>query len=373
MDLRILHVVDTRQLRGAEVFASDLIRALEGAGVHQRVCVLRDSGGEAVRYDARVHVLGSNGWTAPRVRIRPRAVLALRRLVTQWRPDVVQVHGGESLKHTIPATLGRRDPVVYRKIGQTPGDAIGTLRRAGYTELMRRTARVVSVADSIRREVIVTFRLPADRVITIPNAVDPSRMKTVRSEQETRRILGIPPTSPVILSLGALTWEKDPLSHVEIGARVLRSRPDAIHIIAGDGPLRLEVAATIQRHGLNGRTRLLAARDDAPGLLAITDVLLLASRTEGMPACAIEAGMMGVSVAAYAIAGIPDVVVDGVTGRLAPRGDVDRLASCVYELLGNPEVSRALGEAARERCLARFDIEAIAPKYLQVYEEILSS
>jgi glycosyltransferase involved in cell wall biosynthesis len=92
-----------------------------------------------------------------------------------------------------------------------------------------------------------------------------------------------------------------------------------------------------------------------------------------MPGCLIEAGMMGVPVAAYAIAGVPEVVVDGVTGRLTSAGDMEGLAIRVLELLADPETSGAMADAAREHCRLRFDIEAIAPMYLKLYEELDAS
>lgn len=373
MTVKVLHVVDSRQLRGAEMFASDLIRALGGADVSQRVAVVHDGGTVGVQYAAPSHVLGSNGWRVPGVGIRLRALNALRTLIGTWRPDIVQAHGGDSLKYTIPASMGRDTPIVYRKIGATPQDVFGAVKRAGHGRLMRRATRIVAVAEAVRREVVESFRIPSGRVITIPNAVDPRRMNPTRGRDATRRALGIPLTSPVILSLGALTWEKDPVAHVEIGARVLSRRPEAIHVIVGDGPLRTEVEAAIQERRLNGRIQLLPARADVPDLLAMSDVLLLASRTEGMPGCVIEAGMMGLPVAAYAIAGLPDVVVDGVTGFLIAAGDIHGMAAHIVELFEDPKVSRAMGEAARERCLSLFRIDAVAPQYLELYERLIGS
>jgi glycosyltransferase involved in cell wall biosynthesis len=355
------------------MFASELIRALQKSDVSQRVGVLSDSGSGRLDYDAPTHLLGSDGWMAPALRIRPQTLLALRRLINEWRPDIVQAYGGSTLKYTIPATLARRTAVVYLKIGLTPPDVSGRMKRAGQAGLMRRTNRVVAIAEAVQREVVTAFRVPLERVVTISNAVDPGRMKMAKGRAATRRALGISLTSPVVLSIGALTWEKDPVAHVQIGARVIRQQPDAVHVMVGDGPFRPQIEDAIRRNNLDGKMKLLRPRSDVPDLLNMSDVLLLASRTEGMPTCVIEAGMMGIPVAAYGIAGVPEVVVDGVTGRLATGGDTDGLAASVLELLRDPEASRVMGEAARERCLSRFDIQAIAPRYLRLYEELLIS
>jgi glycosyltransferase involved in cell wall biosynthesis len=353
------------------VFASDLIRSLNGAGVEQRVAVLRDSGEEGIRYDAPEHLLASNGWMAPAIRMLPSAVGPLRTVIRKWRPDIVQVHAN-SLKYAIPAVTGLGTPVVSRMVGPSP-ENIGGLRRAGHGWLMRRATRVVAVGESVRREVVDVFRVPPDRVISIPNAVDSRRVRSTKGRDVTRDSHGIPRSSSVILSLGALTWEKDPIGHVEIVARVLGQHRDVFHAIVGDGPLRSEVEAMVAGRRLNDTVRLFPARADVADFLAMSDVLLVASQTEGIPGSVIEAGMLEIPTAAYAVGGVPEVVVDKVTGRLARAGDVSGLAMCVLELLENPNASRAMGEAARERYLSLFDIATIAPRYFELYQELADS
>jgi glycosyltransferase involved in cell wall biosynthesis len=118
------------------------------------------------------------------------------------------------------------------------------------------------------------------------------------------------------------------------------------------------------------------ARVDAADLLAASDLLLFASRPDGMEsmnASVIEAGMLGIPAVAYAVGGVPEVVVDGLTGRLVHAGDVDGAATDVLELLANPDARRAMGSAAQEHYLSQFDMAAIAPKYLELYKELVAA
>jgi glycosyltransferase involved in cell wall biosynthesis len=91
---------------------------------------------------------------------------------------------------------------------------------------------------------------------------------------------------------------------------------------------------------------------------------------EGMPAALIEAGMAGLPAAGFAVAGAPEVIEDGRTGLLASSGDEEGLAGRVLELLEDDGRRRAMGTAARERCLARFEIRPIAGRYLALYDEV---
>jgi glycosyltransferase involved in cell wall biosynthesis len=358
------------------VFASDLIRFLNQADVSQRVAVLRDSGVGRVPYAAPEHLLGSDEWDKGRLPVRLSTLRELRRLVHGWCPELVQAHGGNTLKYTIPAVAPGRTRVVYRKIGPTPPEIAGLAKRTGHAFLMRRADRVVAVGESVRRNTVDFFRIPAHHVVTIPNAVDPQRIETTGGRDATRRAVGIPLNSPVVISLGALSWEKDPLAHVEVGARVLRRLPDATHIILGDGPMRSQVAAAIERHSLKDRILMVGARADVADFLTASDVLLFASRPDGMEsmnASVIEAGMLGIPATAYAVGGVPEIIVDGVTGRLISAGAVDGLARAVLELLSDPETRQAMGQSARESYLSRFDIRVVAPKYLELYEQLLRS
>jgi glycosyltransferase involved in cell wall biosynthesis len=243
-------------------------------------------------------------------------------------------------------------------------------KRAFYARLVRRAARVVAVAASVRAETIDAFGLPPRQVVTIPNGVDPRRLEPVRGRDATRVTLGVASRATVVLSLGALSWEKDPLGHLAATAPLLGRRPEAVHLFAGDGPLRADLEAAAGREGLQGRVLVLGSRDDVGDVLAASDLLLFASRTEGMPASVIEAGMGGLPVAGMALTGVPEVVEDGVTGLLVPPGDHDALRAAVGRLLEDPWLRASMGDAARVRCRDRYGIAAVAAAYRAVYEEL---
>lgn len=371
--MRVLHLVATDQRRGAEVFASDLMSALSELDVEQRLAVLRPGASAGVRAGTEATPLGSDGWMLPGLRVYPRTLRALSRLMTDWPPDVVQAHGGEPLKYAALARGARGAAIVYRRIGTAPPWIRRGVRRIAHGRLMRRADRVVTVADAVRRETVERFGVPPSRVVTIPNGVDGRRIRPSTGRPEIRRRLGIPPRAPVILSLGALTWEKDPFAQLEVmaGVRV----PGALLLMVGDGPLRAEVEAAIPQRGLTGRVRLLGSMDGVADVLAASDALLFTSRTggmEGMPASVIEAGMLGCPVVAYAVAGVPEVVEDDVTGVLVPPGNPGMLADRLSALLQDDAVRRAMGRAATDRCVPTFEIQTIAPRYLSLYEQVAS-
>ena len=365
--MRLLHMVSSSQRRGAQVFTSQLVEALQGR-VDQRVAILH-GGGTGVRFAAPTTVLPGDRLVLPGVGVSVAAARRLRDLIDGWRPHVVQFSGGELLKHAVPAAAGRSVHLVYRRIGSATGRDFHRVRRLFFRTLLGRVSAVVAVAEEVRRETVEMFGLPPERVVTIPGGRDPAAIRPVRGGPAVREELGIAPDAPVLLWLGAFTWEKDPLAALELVERVRRRRPDATLLMSGDGPLmeRVDGAAAATA---DGAVHLLGSRADVPDLLSATDVLVVTSRTEGIPGSVIEAGMMGVPSVSYDLVGVPEAVLDGRTGILAPAGDMDSLAAGVLRLLEQPEDARRLGEGAREHCLATFDIHRIADRYLALYEAL---
>lgn len=339
--MKILHVVATDGTRGAETFAADLSRQLELSGMDQRTAVLTHGTG------------------------------AMREQFRSFRPDIVLAHGGQPLKHC--AFQVGRTPLIYRRIGMAPPQLRSGVRRRLYARLMRRASRIVAVADAVRRETLTLFSVSGDRVLTVPNGVDPHRLDTSETREEARGKLGLPHAAPVLLSLGALSPEKDPMAHLEVAERVLRAVPSSVHLVVGDGPLRREVERHAAGADVADRIRFLGVRHDVGTLLSSSDVLIFASRPdgmEGMPAVLIEAGMSKVPVVGFDIAGAAEVVVDGVTGSLIPWRDIGGLTDSVVSILERRDLQLSMGAAARERCLERFSISTIAARYFKLIREV---
>jgi glycosyltransferase involved in cell wall biosynthesis len=365
---RVLHVVATGDRRGAETFAGDLVRALGNGRSDQRVAVLRASGAVKVAFTAPTHVLeadGEAGVLAPWRRSR-----GLRNLVRGWRPDVVQAHGGEALKYSVVATFRTGVPIVYRRIGSAHPAIADRARRMLYGWLMRRATVVICVSETVRRETVEAYGVGLERTSVIPNGVDPQRLRARHDRAQVRASLGVAEDATSVLFVGALNWEKDPLTLTEVARRILEEVPEARFQIVGDGPLRSRVEEVVRARGLRDQIQLLGSRDDVGALLRAADVLALSSRTEGMPAVLIEAGIAGIPIAAYAVGGVAEVVKDGVTGFLAPPGDIDGLTERLLRLIREPELRTEMGRSAVERTMGRFDIALIAPRYAQVYRAV---
>ena len=359
--MKVLHVAASNQARGAETFALDLIGDLNRRGVEQRVTVIREVAGGL---DFGAGCLALTG--SPQEGVR-----RLHRTVRSWRPDVVQAHGGESLKWLTPTLLRPASPpVVYRRIGMTPAWMAGPLRKRAHGFIIRRAEKIVAVAETAALQLTEEFSVARSSIELIGNAVDEERVRSSADPREVKSRLHLDEAAPMVLFAGALTDEKNPLELVEIAARVCRDLPKVTFVVAGDGPLRGDLTSALDEAGLGQRVRLLGSRTDLPDLMQASAALVMTSRTEGVPGVAIEAGLARRPVVAYGVGGLAEVVADGHTGLLAPHGDVQGLSQRLIRILTDRSGAEMLGEAGRARCRELYEINACGALYLDLYNRL---
>jgi glycosyltransferase involved in cell wall biosynthesis len=138
----------------------------------------------------------------------------------------------------------------------------------------------------------------------------------------------------------------------------------------GDGPCRAALEAQQRELELERSVHLLGFRDDALGLLAQFTLFALSSYLEGLCTSLLDAQSLGVPVIATAVGGIPDVIEDGVNGRLVPGRDPAALAAAMLSALEHPEQCRAWVVAGSER-VERFSAAAMVERTLAVYREVV--
>ena len=141
-------------------------------------------------------------------------------------------------------------------------------------------------------------------------------------------------------------------------------------LLVGDGPLRAGLERSSLELGIGDRVRFLGTRKEVHSLLAASDLLLLPSRTEGMPAVLIEAGLAEL---AYGVGDVAEVIESHVTGFVVRPGNSEDFENRVAAAINDPEMRSAMGAAARQRCLGRFAMETIATEYEAVIRRLVDN
>ena len=319
----------------------------------------RDQGVEAA---ARDDVLDAS---APHSLTRARA---FRTMIQRSGVDIVNLHYGDnflSLWDVLAArSSGLRTKVVVSIHHPTPWaetsarkrlmTAVGALMVHGVTTFSRATLQILSSTPIPRRRL---HRIPCG--ISVPQN-SPTR-------GEARRALGISDDLFVIGSLARLVEHKgiDTL----ISAMDAEDLEGSLLVVGGDGPLRqaLQRQAEMCEHV---NARFLGRLKEVDSLLAASDVFALPSRLEGFGLVYVEAAMHGVPSIGTFVGGIPDAVVDGVTGLLVEVDDLDELRGALRRLHSDPELRARLGVAARRRARTELDEQTMAHRFAELFTRI---
>ena len=339
----ILHMVAYDVSRGAERYARALVDALNRAGPETHSMMTLFRGDEStLRPD---HALDVPRGALRALGLDPRVVVRMRGVIRDTRPHSLVAHGGEPAKYAAFAARGLA-PYAYLAIGSSHPRLSNPLRRSLRKSYLERAAAIVAVSDALAEEIRREAPSVAGRVRIIPNGRDP---QVYRPGPRSRG------RAPSILFVGHFDDQKRPMLFVDAIQSVVSAGAGVSATMVGGGPLLEDVGDRAAPLGI----RVIGPRDDVPELMRDADLLVVTSRPpEGLPGVLIEAGLSGLAVVTTDVPGARDVVEDGVTGRVVPVDDELALFSAVADLVSDTGKREEMGRRARERCLARFTIEA---------------
>ncbi len=293
----------------------------------------------------------------------PRALIALRRLLRGR--DVAVVHTHSSVDSWL-ATLAARSlgiPVVRSRHVSIP--------------IPRRRALVYRLADRILtsgeaiKAIVIAAGVAPERVVSVPAGIDTTRFHAGVSGKAVRDELGL--ADPLVGLVANIRGSKGHRYFLEAARRVVTARPDTRFLIVGDGVGFDDVHRRVHQMGLEREVVLTGFRRDVPEVMAALDILVLPSiKSEATSQVIPQAFAVGTPVVATAVGGIPEVVRDGVTGRLVPPADPAALAAAILDLLADPEAARAMARAGQALVHECFTVEAMMERTTAVYRGLLA-
>lgn len=213
--------------------------------------------------------------------------------------------------------------------------------------------------------------LPEEQISLIPNGVDTEYYRPEADGQALRERLHIAPDTPLVGMVARLSREKGPDLFLQAASMVAAARPDVHFCLVGEGPLRSDLARTIEGLGLAGRIHLTGLLADMRPVYPALDVVCLASRQEGQPLTLLEAMACGRPVVATSVGGTPELVQMGETGWLVARGDMRAMAERILWLLENPARAAEMGRLGRRRVVESFDVRAQATAVARLFRRLI--
>jgi len=293
---------------------------------------------------------------------------ALRQLIVDCKPDVINLHYGEnyiSLKDLIAVRLAGRHRCVVTVYHPTPWSDMNPRKRT-MTRLAAYLAHTIVAISNATRDVLREAGVPARKIQVIPCGLRVP--DTLPPRLEARARLGLSPDAFVISSVGRLVSHKGFADLIEATARMSDPQRQLKLVIAGDGPER-DALRGLAAERLGERAVLLGhiAEEAIADVYAAGDVFALPSYVEGFGLVYVEAAFYGTPSIGAKVGGVPDVIAAGETGLLVTPGDIDALATAIERLRNNVALRQSLGAAARARANAEFTEERMAERYATIF------
>jgi glycosyltransferase involved in cell wall biosynthesis len=234
--------------------------------------------------------------------------------------------------------------------------------------------RVVAVSDEVRSFCIGEDRSRGEKVITVYNGIDLSKIDATGSCTDIRHRLNVKPSALLVISVGHIREVKGMHTLVEAAGRVCRECPEAVFVVVGDSSDKryyAELLQSVVSMNLEDKVRFLGPSEDVISFLKASDVFCLLSRSEGFSNAILEAMSCCLPVVTTRVGGNPEAVEDKLNGFLLELGDSQAAARRIIELLRNERERQRMGRAGRAIIERKFTDITMIQKLTDVYEGLL--
>lgn len=238
----------------------------------------------------------------------------------------------------------------------------------------RLNKKIIAVSHSVKNS-LIKQGIAANKIEVIYNGIDIQDFQPRRSKQEIYREFSLKENGRIIGIIGRLSSAKGQKELILAAKIVLKHYPDIYFMIVGEdleyaGRYKKELLRLTQDLGISDRVIFTGFQEDIPSIMNAFELFCLPSCAEGLPMVILEAMALKKPVVATPVAGIPELIQDGLTGMFVPIGNIDSLAAAILFLLNNPDVARKIGESAYENVKQHFSLEKMLNRIMQIYEQL---
>jgi len=302
----------------------------------------------------------------------------LYRLFRELRPAVVHTRNLAALEAVAPAWAARVPVRIHGEHGWDLQDPDGHRHRYRYLRRVYRpfVTRYVALSRHLDDYLERRVGIASTAISQIYNGVDTGRFHGSTGARPT--IPGCPFGGDgqwLIGTVGRMEPIKDPLNLAHAFVRAHELRPDAAKhlrlVLVGDGALRAQVHAVLERAGVSGRVWFAGERRDVPEIMRGLDCFVLPSLAEGVSNTILEAMATGLPIVATRVGGNAELIEAGMTGTLVPPANSDALAHAMLQYFDDRASARRHAKTACRVAEERFSLNRMVADYERLYERAL--
>lgn len=319
----------------------------------------------------KVRDLGIQTYTVPRINSR-NIIVTLPKFIRKLRgvkADIFHAHLSWPLgcRYGLIAAKFSLVPVIvatshlYSPISGVPFGGIKMRLQSAIID------RFIAVSEEVKRCLCRELFVQAEKVSVVYNGIAQVANFILGNPNLKEKLIGSQ-TKPFIFTPARLHPQKGHKFLLEAAVKI----PEAIFVLAGEGPERDTLEKLAKKLGIENRVRFLGYRENIQELMACCDLFVLPSLFEGLPISVLEAMAAGKPIVATSIGGTNEAIVNGESGLLVPAENPKQLAIAIRTILSDNELAVRLGKAAKLRAEKMFSSEAMVRGLTQLYEELLS-
>jgi sugar transferase (PEP-CTERM/EpsH1 system associated) len=301
--------------------------------------------------------------------------VTLWKLLRRLEPAILHTYNLSSIEHAFIATLARVPIRIHAEHGRDASDPDGRNRKH---QLLRRLLVplidcFVPVSDDLRQWLQTSVGVPSAKNMLISNGVDIDLFKPQKSQETPIEERWRHPDYFVVGTVGRIQDVKNQHGLVDAFIELRNLIPEAKArlrlCIVGDGPLLPELREKVAAAGITDQVWLPGARTDIAEVMRTFSVFVLSSIAEGTPVTILEAMSTGLPIVATRVGGVPEVVIDNVTGMLVSC-EAKPLATAISIYYHHPELIARHGAAGRERVEHHYSVTRMVSAYTALYDAL---
>lgn len=358
--MKILHIETGRHLYGGALQVCYLMEGLDERGVENVLVCTKDS--EIARAAATFAAIEAIPMHGDLDLLFP---FRLSHLIRKHQPDIVHVHSrrGADLWSGFCAHLHKTPAIITRRVDNREWPPFVSFKYGTYD-------RVISISEGIR-QVLLDEGLAPKSVLCIHSVVKTEDYKLVADRIWFAEQFGVPFAAPVIGVIAQLIPRKGHRYLLEITPKLVSRFPTLRIVIFGQGSLRHELETYVVENHLTDVISFAGFRKDMPKILPCLDLVVHPALMEGLGVSLLQAAAAGVPIVGARAGGIPEIVHDGINGRLVEPADAEQLHDALSELLGNPELRQQFGDAGHNLVVRDFSVDTMVERYVGLYQELV--
>lgn len=360
--IRVLHLIDSLALGGAERMAVNLCNALATAGCEVHLCATRCSGPLKVFLGPEVTLLTLEKKRA----FDTAAIRKLKRYIHDHSIQIIHAHSSSFFMGRLMKFFTGVRLVWHDHNGKRPDRVKENLilKVASW-----RFDAVICVNDLLKKWAIKHLKVRQDQVSYLPNfpgfpCLEADELSTLSGNRDSR-----------IVSVANLRYPKDHMTLIRAMSVVNEADPDAHLLLVGqdlEDDYSDSLKKLIRELGLDSHLHLLGGRTDIAAILSECSIGVLSSSSEGLPVSLLEYGLAGLAVVCTDVGECSSVLGHGKYGRVVPPASPALLADALIELLSDEPRRTGMGELFREEVGRNYSSNAVSKQVVSIYQEVIN-